>query len=39
MEVWLGAENPAETVFKYRLTVYFLLPPSPTSLADMRGEL
>jgi hypothetical protein len=39
MEDWLGAENPAGTVYKYHV-VHLPAAPSPhTSFATMRGEL
>jgi hypothetical protein len=38
MKVWLGAENPAGTVY-ITLTVFVLLPPPPHLTTDMKGEL
>ncbi len=39
MEVWLGAEHPADTVYKYPVDLLFPAPPPPNLSADMRGEL
>ncbi len=38
IEVWLVAENPTGTFYKYRVDLY-LLPPPPHLSADMGGEL
>jgi hypothetical protein len=38
MEVWLGAENPAGTVYEYQVDCLFHVPP-PHLSAGMRGEI
>jgi hypothetical protein len=38
MEVWLGAENPDETVDKYRMTIYFLPCPHTSHLRTINTE-
>jgi hypothetical protein len=39
IEVWLGAENPAGTVYKYPIAHLYPTPTPHTSLAEMRVNL
>ncbi len=39
MEVWLGVENPAGTVYKYRIDHLFPVSLPPHLSDDMRGDL